>query len=76
MINPYEKMLMIMREQGSVTDAPFSMGCMSSGGKLQIGDLVLTSDDYYKLNNVSLQSGDNVLIAIVDDSYIVLGKVV
>ena len=77
MINPYEKLIMIMRKQSSKTASTrLTTGLMLDGTKCQIGDLKLTKDDLLYLNNVSLAKDDIVLIAIVDEQYIVLGKVV
>jgi hypothetical protein len=76
MIDPYEKIIMIMRNQGSGTGEPFVMGNMKTATKVSVGDLVLSSGDYLKLSGVSLSKGDDVLIAVVSDVYIIIGKVV
>lgn len=76
MIDPYEKILMVMREQGANKNVPFMMGSMKNSTDCVVDGMTLENNDYYKLNNVSLSEGDKVLITVVDDSWIILGKVV
>lgn len=75
MIDPYEKIIMIMRNQ-SVTSGPFALGIMDSATECSIGAIKLDDEDYYKLSGVSVSAGDTVLFAKVDDTFILLGKVV
>lgn len=75
MIDAYEKIIMIMRNQSNVA-GPFVFGIMDSSTECMIGELRLTEDDMFKLDGVSVSAGDMVLIARVDDSYVIMGKVV
>ena len=75
MIDAYEKIIMTMRNQSNVA-SPFVFGIMDSSTECMIGELRLTEDDMFKLDGVSVSAGDTVLIARVDDSYVIMGKVV
>ena len=75
MINPYEKMLMVIRDQGR-TDAPLFTGLLNTDGTCAVGDLILDSGDYATLGEITVEERSEVLIASVDDRFIILGKVV
>lgn len=77
MINPYEKIIMLMRKQAEQTvPSSFTTGKMLNSTKCQIGDLKLTKDELLYLDGLSLSKDDIVLVAMVDEQYIVIGKVV
>ncbi|MBQ9607652.1 MAG: hypothetical protein IJV16_10845 [Lachnospiraceae bacterium] len=86
MIDPYEKILMVMRGQGK-TEAPLLTGILKPNGNCNIGDLVLEPDDYDslaveseenegRLEKITTDTDVEVLIASIDDRLIILGKVV
>lgn len=75
MIDPYEKILMVMRNQGR-TDSPMFTGLLNTDGTCEVGDIILESGDYAKLGNITVSQKTEVLIANVDDRLIILGKVV
>ena len=75
MINPYEKMIMVMRDQGRTGPFLF-IGMLYPDGKLLIGDLLLHAGDYSKLEGITVNSDSRVLIALANESFIILGKVV
>ena len=75
MINPYEKMLMIIRDQGR-TESQLFTGVLHSDGSCSVGDLTLEPGDFSRLGNITTSQDATVLIASVDDDLIILGKVV
>lgn len=75
MINPYEKMLMVMRNQGRA-DSQLFTGLLQADMKLDIGTLTLEPGEYSVLNGLTAGANTKVLIASVNDELIVLGKVV
>jgi len=75
MINPYEKIIKVIRDQGRTGPFLFT-GILKTDGKCITGDLVLHEGEYLKLDGVSVTTDSRVLIALVDESFIILGKVV
>lgn len=76
MIDPYEKIIKIMREQGR-TEPQLFTGVLRADGSCSVGDLLLESGDYSALNNrMTVLSDTKVLIASIDGDLIILGKVV
>lgn len=75
MIDPYEKILKVIRDQGR-TDSPLFTGLLNSNGTCAIGDLILERGDYATLGDITVSGQSEVLIASVDDRLIILGKVV
>ena len=75
MINPYEKILMLMRDQGR-TESPLFTGILHANGKCSVGDLILEPGDFSRLGNITTTQDAKVLIASVEDDLIILGKVV
>jgi hypothetical protein len=75
MINPYEKILMVMRDQGR-TESPLFTGLLYPDGKCAIGDLMLEQGDYVTLGEITVTEESEVLMASLDDRVIILGKVV
>lgn len=75
MIDPYEKIIMVMRNQ-SVSSGPFALGVMKDATTCSLGSIELTDEDYYKMSGVNVAADDTVLFAKVDDTYILIGKVV
>ena len=75
MIDAYEKIIMTMRNQSS-KESPFALGVMDTARTCKIGALSLDDDDLYKLDGAEVAKDDTVLLAKIDDSYIILGKVV
>lgn len=76
MIDPYEKILMVMRDQGK-TDDVLLTGILKPDKTLEIGDLILEEEDYAALNQKPTTEEDaEVIIAALDDRFIILGKVV
>lgn len=79
-MNAYEKMLMIMREQGKREnpDTP-KMAEMASDSTVKTGSLFLDEEDLLVNSNLKgkLEKGDTVLIQKVsEDTYVILAKVV
>lgn len=79
-MNAYEKMLMIMREQGKREnpDTP-KMAEMASDSTVKMGSLFLDEEDLLVNSNLKgkLEKGDTVLIQKVsEDTYVILAKVV
>lgn len=79
-MNAYEKMLMIMREQGKREnpDTP-KMAEMASDSTVKTGSLFLDEEDLLVNSNLKgkLEKGDTVLIQKVsEDTYVILVKVV
>jgi hypothetical protein len=75
MINPYEKILKIMREQGR-TEPQLFTGVLHPNGRCSVGDLVLEPGDFSRLGNFTTLRDVTVLIASVEDNLIIIGKVV
>ena len=75
MIDPYEKILKVIRDQGR-TDSPLFTGLLNAGGTCAIGSLLLERGDYATLGDITVTEESEVLIASVDDRLIILGKVV
>lgn len=78
-MNSYEKFIDIIRKQGRHDNpAELQIAFAAEGGKIRLGGLILDTEDYYKLEQVSdLKEGDKVLIYKISDSrYILIGKVV
>ena len=75
MIDPYEKLLMVMRDQGR-TDSPLFTGLLYPDGKCAVGDLIIEQGDYATLGEITVTEESEVLIASLDDRLIILGKVV
>ena len=46
MIDPYEKIIMVMRNQ-SVSSGPFALGVMKDATTCSIGAIELTDEDYF-----------------------------
>ena len=79
-MNAYEKMLMIMREQGKKgnPDTP-KMAEMASDSTVKTGALLLDEEDLLVASHLKgkLEKGDDVLIQKVsEDTYAILAKVV
>lgn len=79
-MNSYERMLMIMREQGKKgsPDTP-KMAEMASDSTVKTGTLLLDEEDLLVDSNLKgkLEKGDAVLIQKVsEDTYVILAKVV
>ncbi len=79
-MNSYEKMLMIMREQGKKgnLDTP-KMAEMASDSTVKIGTLLLDEDDLLVSSHLmgKLEKGDTVLLQKVsEDTYVIVAKVV
>lgn len=75
MIDPYEKIIKVMRDQGR-TESPLFCGVLRADGKLSVGDLLLEQGDYSRVGNITTNTPVKVLIAYVEDDFIILGKVV
>ena len=75
MINPYEKMIMVMRNQGR-TESQLFTGMLSPDGTCAVGDLILEPDDYATLGEITVTVESEVLICSINDRPIILGKVV
>lgn len=75
MIDPYEKIIKVIRDQGR-TESQLFTGVLKANGKCLIGDLTLEPGEYSKLGNISTSQNAEVLIANVEDRLIILGKVV
>ena len=79
-MNVYEKMLMIIREQGKKgnPDTP-KMAEMASDSTVKTGSLILDEEDLLVDSHLKdkLEKGDAVLIQKVsEDTYVILAKVV
>lgn len=79
-MNSYERMLMIMREQGKKgnPDTP-KMAEMASDSTVKTGTLILDEEDLLVDSHLKgkLEKGDAVLIQKVsEDTYVILAKVV
>lgn len=79
-MNAYEKMLMIMREQGKRENPDtLKMAEMASDSTVKTGSLFLDEEDLLVNSNLKgkLEKGDTVLIQKVsEDTYVILAKVV
>lgn len=75
MINPYEKIIKVIRDQ-SKTDPFLFTGILTTDGKCIMGDLVLHEGEYAKLEGVSVSTDSRVLIVLLNEQFIILGKVV
>ena len=75
MINPYEKILMVMRNQGQ-TESQLFTGMLSPNGTCAVGDLILEPGEYATLGEITVTVESEVLICAIDDRMIILGKVV
>lgn len=79
-MNAYEKMLMIMREQGKKGNSDsLKMAQMASDSTVKTGSLILDEEDLlvdFHLKG-KLEKGDAVLLQKVsEDTYVILAKVV
>ena len=79
-MNAYEKMLMIIREQGKKGNPDtLKMAEMASDSTVKTGTLILDEEDLLVDSNLKdkLEKGDTVLIQKVsEDTYVILAKVV
>lgn len=75
MINPYEKIIKVIRDQGRTGPFLYS-GTLCPDGRCIMGDLTLNEGEYMKFEGISVTQDSRVLIALVGENFIVLGKVV
>ncbi len=75
--NAYERILNVMREQGSKDNPEQLQLARVVGGQVVIGGQRLDPEDYLIADGVTIADGDTVLIIqISDDQYVVICKVV